>query len=86
MDLITGHVYRAKKPVRCGFNDVNDRMILHIGLVSVQYDSPSVKNGKHYPSIPIDKFQAWAGEDVTEGYPDGDWAGWRDYLASKKGK
>lgn len=84
MELLVNHVYRAKKPQRVGFDDVNDRSILHLGLSSVQYDSPTVKNGKRYPSIATEKFLEWAGEDVTEGYPDGDWARWREYRASKK--
>lgn len=42
---------------------------------TVQYDSPSVKNGKNYPTISASKFLKWAAEDVTTQMPDnGDWA------------
>lgn len=84
MELIVNHVYRAKKPGPTSSGSVNDRMIIHMGPTTVQYDSPTVKNGKHYPSIPREQFEAWAGEDVTEGYPDGDWMGWYAYQKAKK--
>lgn len=54
----------------------NDRQILYVGRVSVQVDSPTIRFGRRYPMIDIDKFEKWAGEDVTEGYPEGDWAPW----------
>lgn len=41
----------------------------------IQYDSPSIKNGKKYPSIAASKFLKWAAENVTEKMPvDGQWA------------
>lgn len=41
----------------------------------VQYDSPSVKRGKKYPTMPMAKFLKWAAEDVTSKMPEnGDWA------------
>ena len=41
---------------------------------SVQYDSPTVKNGKNYPSIPMKEFLAWAGREVSKDeIPEGDW-------------
>jgi hypothetical protein len=84
MDLIVNHVYRAKKPGHTSSGSVNDRMIIHMGPSTVQYDSPTVKNGGKYPSIPKEEFLAWAGENVTEGYPEGDWVRWFDYQQSKK--
>lgn len=41
---------------------------------TIQYDSPSVKNGKNYPTIPASKFIKWAAKNVTEIMPKGDWA------------
>jgi len=41
----------------------------------VQYDSPSVKYGKHLPMIPASKFIKWAAKNVTDILPEnGDWA------------
>jgi hypothetical protein len=40
----------------------------------VQYDSPSVKNGKRYPTISQSEFMKWAGKEVTkEMPPNGNW-------------
>lgn len=41
---------------------------------SIQYDSPSVKDGKNYPTIPASKFIKWAAKNVTEIMPKGEWA------------
>lgn len=84
MELIVNHIYRAKKPGHTSSGSVNDRMIIYMGPTTVQYDSPALRNGMRYPLIPKEKFLAWAGEDVTEGYPDGDWDKWGDYLARKQ--
>ncbi len=40
----------------------------------VQYDSPSLNLGKHYPKISLSKFLKWASHDVTEELPKGEWA------------
>lgn len=39
----------------------------------VQYDSPSVKHGKNYPKISLTKFLKWAGKEVTDLMPKGEW-------------
>lgn len=76
-DLRVGRVYRGKrKPttfVALHEEVYNDRQVLWIGLGEVQYDAPSVRAGRNYPKIPKDKFLAWAGEDVTDRLPEGDW-------------
>lgn len=41
---------------------------------SIQYDSPSVKDGKNYPTISASKFIKWAEKNVTEIMPKGEWA------------
>jgi len=44
-----------------------------------------VKNGKSYPKVSKEEFEAWAGELLDkETYPEGDWAKWGDYVNSKK--
>lgn len=40
----------------------------------VQYDSPTVRHGKNYPKITATKFIKWAGKDVTNIMPKGEWA------------
>ena len=82
MELVHGHIYRAKKPARVEYFGeaplFNDRIIVWMkGDGSrIQYDSPSVRDGRHLPTIDRDKFEKWAGTDVTEGYPQGEWAEW----------
>lgn len=69
-----GKVFEAKKPKRIGFSGLwNDRQILYIGDGLIQYDSPSVKHGRKYPAVSIEEFEKWAGRDVTEEMPKGDW-------------
>lgn len=63
-DLIVGHVYEAKKKQTNFCRKINDRQILWIGKEFykdeyqevIQYDSPTVKNGRHYPKISITEF------------------------------
>ena len=74
MDIVRNHIYRAKRPRFNGYMEYNDRMVLSVGPTTVQYDSSTVARGRHYPTITREKFEAWANEDVTEGYPDGEWA------------
>ena len=80
MEIERGHIYRAKKPKKVEYlfqpAFYNDRQVLYVSDTRVQYDSPTVRNGRKYPTVDRDKFEAWAGSDVTEGYPDGDWAAW----------
>lgn len=82
-DLRVGHVYFAKSPKEHGFPPLlGDRQILWMGLIydnkegfvdGLQYDSPSVREGRHYPKISITKFLKWAEADVTETMPKGKW-------------
>ena len=82
-DLRVGHVYFAKSPKEHGFPPLlGDRQILWIGLIydnkegfvdGLQYDSPSVREGRHYPKISITKFLKWAEADVTDKMPKGEW-------------
>ena len=78
MNIERGHVYRAKKPKGIGMflPYFDDRQVVYVSSDRVQYDSPTVRDGRRYPTIDRDKFEKWAGSDVTEGYPAGDWAVW----------
>lgn len=75
MDLIAGHVYRAKRPRNC-HGLVNDRMIVWAGSGRVQFDSPSVSIGRHLPTVRAETFAKWAGQDVTGTLPEGEWLSW----------
>lgn len=72
LPILANHIYRAKTPRRCvrvlAPDLVNDRQVLWVGSETVQYDSPSVPIGRHYPTVKISEFQRWAGEDVTAQY------------------
>lgn len=76
LPLIVGHTYEAKKPGRVGtmLDPLwNDRQILWIGVAEVQYDSPSVACGRRMPRVGIEQFRKWAGRDITDKMPKGEW-------------
>ena len=72
-DIKVGHTYEAKKPR--GVFLLNDRQVLHISSMGtvVQYDSPTVPGARSYPRISMEKFLKWAGKDVTDVMPKGEW-------------
>jgi hypothetical protein len=73
-DLIKNHIYSAKRKQYLGFHDmINDRMIIWMSETKIQYDSPTIRDGRHYPTIPIEQFLKWAKEDVTPKLPIGGW-------------
>lgn len=79
-----GRVYRAKKPRATGADwryptgFVNDRVVIYVNVLGdvVQYDGPAVARGRHYPKCTLKAFEAWAGEDVTDKMPEGEWQAW----------
>lgn len=75
MTLEQGHTYSAKRPASVGVFDPvwNDRMILRLWENSVQYDSPTIRDGRKYPIVSKEKFLRWAKEDVTDEIPEGSW-------------
>lgn len=75
LPLIVGHVYEAKRPTVIGVFDrlINDRQIKWVGLLEVQYDSPSVPNGRRYPKVSHEAFRKWAARDITDQMPDNEW-------------
>lgn len=63
--LAVGKTYRAKRyRDTLGFN--NNRTILWIGENTLQYDSHTVKHGRHYPKVTIEQFLRWAKCEVIE--------------------
>lgn len=83
MNIEHGHVYRAKKPSVAGGCYVNDRQVLWCNETHVQYDSPAVRHGSHYPKVSRETFEKWAGEDITGTLPDGAWLIWINYRLKK---
>jgi hypothetical protein len=66
-DIRVGAVYRAKRPRRTVGGDVlNDRHVLWVNgdRTRVQYDSPIVPDGRHYPTVNMDAFLKWARREV----------------------
>ena len=69
-DIIVGHLYRGKRFRKTPSGGNNDRIVLHIqkwlfGRIDVQYDSHTVRDGKHYPTVSMEEFLKWAKEDIT---------------------
>lgn len=77
LEIKVGRAYRAKKPRPAGHFPFyyNDRQVMWIDSLgtTVQYDSPAVRNGRHFPKMDMAKFKEWAGEDVTDKLPKGGW-------------
>lgn len=67
-----GRVFEAKKPKTNGFY-CDDRQIVWRGINQVQYDSPRLKTGARLPIVSLENFEKWAGRDVTDLMPEGDW-------------
>ena len=71
-----GQTYAAKKPrkIFLGLSSYwNDRQILWVGTDSIQYDSPTINDGRKYPTTTLEVFRKWAGENVTAKMPEGEW-------------
>lgn len=75
LELIVGRTYEGKRKAGVGIFPalVNDRQIKWIGLDEVQYDSPTVAFGRHYPKVTKAAFLKWAKRDVTDELPPGEW-------------
>jgi hypothetical protein len=67
-DLKAGCYYRAKKPRRLFDGGFNDRKILWISKdgEKVQYDSPTIGIGRHYPTVSMERFLKWVGKEITK--------------------
>lgn len=88
LELKRGSIYRAKRPLRVTdfFKDfVNDRQIMYVGADMVQYDSPSVPRGRHYPTVTKEAFLKWAGRELTAEETQGDeWDVWKEGKGANK--
>lgn len=75
MELIANHTYEAKRPKAVGLAHplADDRMIVWVGELEVQYDSPSVRLGRRLPKVSKEAFLRWAKRDITDEMPKGEW-------------
>ena len=64
-DLKAGHWYKAKRVREYLFRGPNDRYIMRLSPGNVQFDGPEVKDGRHYPTVSIEKFLKWADRELT---------------------
>lgn len=81
MDVKVGRTYRGKTPGYAkGF--VNDRTVIWVDRkrLELQYDGPAVSLGRARPIVPLAEFVKWAGRDITEQLPAGEYQQWGDYL------
>lgn len=67
-DIKVGHTYRGKKQRVGPFGASDDRVVLYAQAGRVQYDSDTVRMGRHYPTVTLDEFRFWAHSDVTSEY------------------
>lgn len=67
-DIVVGNFYRAKKPIKLNDGGYNDRRVLWISedKQKIQYDSPVIRQGSHYPIIQMEKFLKWTGKEITK--------------------
>lgn len=72
---VTCIVRRSLPPSGGSFEEkyFNDRVVLYVNDVAVQYDGPAVPSGSHYKKVTREQFEKWAGEDVTDFLPEGMW-------------
>ena len=66
--LTVGKTYRGKRRRPVGLDRWDDRVVLWISSDGkrVQYDSASVGLGRHYPTVTVERFLAWAKEEVPD--------------------
>lgn len=73
-EFSVGQVWRAKRPAHSnGF--VNDRVIMYV--------SPAVNFGRKLPIVDAQVFEKWAGREVRNELPEGEWQRWCDYKPEK---
>jgi hypothetical protein len=64
-DVKVGKTYRGKRfGGSATYN--NDRSVVYVSSERVQYDSDTVKNGRHYPTVDMEKFLKWAKRELTK--------------------
>ena len=62
-----GKSYRSKRPQKVfGGVDYDDRLVLYVSpdREIVQYDSQTVRIGRHFPKVPMERFLKWASHEV----------------------
>lgn len=70
MEIKVGRTYRCKRKKVFGIFDpvYDDREVLWISADEsrVQYNSPSIKFGRRFPTVAMEQFKKWAFNDVTD--------------------
>lgn len=66
-DIRVGVTYRGKRRRKVR-DEYDGRTVLNVsgGQSSVQYDSETIGVGRHYPTVSMERFLAWALEPVSE--------------------
>ena len=77
-DIKPGRCFEAKRPKKYATMDgtfYDDRQVSWVAsdLSRVQYDSPTVRNGRKFPVTDMEKFLKWVGRDVSALMPKGEW-------------
>lgn len=67
-DIIARHYYRAKRPAKVEDGGYNDRVVLWVSedFSKVQYDSPTIGQGRQYPTVSMERFLKWVGKEITK--------------------
>jgi len=68
-DIKPGRCFEAKRPKKYSTLDgtfYDDRQVSWVSsdLSRIQYDSPTVRNGRRFPTTDMEKFLKWVGRDV----------------------
>ncbi len=63
-DLAVGKTFRAKRPKRTHSRELDDRTIIWMDDLKVQYDGPEVRLGQLRPVVSTEKFLRWAGSEA----------------------
>lgn len=73
----SGLIFKSSENTMIEFENETNLSAKNIETIwdyAVQYDSPTVKNGKNYPRVTATKFLEWTEKNVTEIMPQGKWA------------
>ncbi len=66
-DIVPGKIYRgnSRRRKRSGDGAWDDRQVLWVSSDRywVQYDGPNVSEGRSFPTVSMDKFLRWVGEE-----------------------
>lgn len=82
VEITKGHTYRAKLPrnTKGFFNDRRVVLISHtLHYTYVTYESPACRTAASRQTVLLERFERWAGKDVTNKLPYGTWEIWNEH-------